>query len=489
MASQTGQDLFTEIHGSPLDPDFVFHANPSIPLVAPQQLGSPVSGAQTDPETQYVGNLLFTEVYGSAPPPGTHFAFNAYPNPPMPPTSPQLLERSCSPASVGFSASTAETGRSRRGNCLRRLPQRSTLTPIARNGGLDIPENIEMIRQLFFGTIQRGSLQNEHYISLGQFEQQWPWVTNFWTRRSEGQYRCKFWKKPSTRSEGQGSRGKNIRRIGSCSARLHIHKEDVVKLIFNHRHNHSLQDLDIVAQPDAIKNHIAGLLRSGVTVKQVEEKVFARGQGPEYRQAIERAGGGNVTTQDIRNMSKALGTYQEDPRRSKTDVTARAIGAELQDVLGELQRCQNLWKSEFVEAQYKGQPSAGIVFAHKESLNTLRDRGCLAVMDSTHKTVRLKWYLFTVFVRDEVGSWIPASFFLTQKQDAEIIEACLRRLIEWCGRLEGWALKYMLTDDSAAEQLAVRNAFGYDPADENPRVQHLLCTKLSWETLKKTHQQ
>ena len=106
-------------------------------------------------------------------------------------------------------------------------------------------------------------------------------------------------------------------------------------------------------------------------------------------------------------------------------------------------------------------------------------------MDSTHKTVRLKWYLFTIFVRDDVGSWIPASFFMTQKQDAEIIEACLRLLIEWCGGLQGWVLKYMLTDDSAAEQLAVRNAFGYDPADENPRVQHLLCTKHSWETLKK----
>jgi hypothetical protein len=46
---------------------------------------------------------------------------------------------------------------------------------------------------------------------------------------------------------------------------------------------HSLQDLDIVAQPEAIKNHIAGLLKCGMTVKQVEEKVFSRGQGPEYR--------------------------------------------------------------------------------------------------------------------------------------------------------------------------------------------------------------
>jgi hypothetical protein len=59
--------------------------------------------------------------------------------------------------------------------------------------------------------------------------------------------------------------------------------------------------------PEAIQNHIAGLLKCGMTAKQVEEKVFSRGQGPEYRQAIERAGGGNLTTQDIRNMSKALG--------------------------------------------------------------------------------------------------------------------------------------------------------------------------------------
>ncbi|KAN0067197.1 hypothetical protein V8E54_014652 [Elaphomyces granulatus] len=131
-----------------------------------------------------------------------------------------------------------------------------------------------------------------------------------------------------------------------------------------------------------------------MTVKHVEEKVFSRGQGPElqYRQAnIERAGGGNLTTQDIRNMSKALGMHREDPRRSKRDATARAMSVEVQEVLDELERHQDSWKSEFVEAQYKGQSSPGIVFAHKESLNTLRDRG-LAIMDSTHKTVRLKWY-------------------------------------------------------------------------------------------------
>jgi hypothetical protein len=114
-----------------------------------------------------------------------------------------------------------------------------------------------------------------------------------------------------------------------------------------------------------------------MTVKQVEEKVFSRGQGPEYRQAIERAGGGNLTTQDIRNMSKALGMHREDPRRSKRDATARAMSAEVQEVLDELERHQDSWKSEFVEAQYKGQSSPGIVFAHKESLNTLRTGAAL----------------------------------------------------------------------------------------------------------------
>jgi len=96
-----------------------------------------------------------------------------------------------------------------------------------------------------------------------------------------------------------------------------------------------------------------------------------------------------------RNMSKALGTYREDPRR----------GAELQEVLGELQQCQNSWKSEFVEAQYKGQPSAGIDFAHKESLNTLRDRGCLEACSYGFDSQNCP-SLFTVFVRDEVGSVI-----------------------------------------------------------------------------------
>ena len=70
----------------------------------------------------------------------------------------------------------------------------------------------------------------------------------------------------------------------------------------------------------------------------------------------------------------------------------------------------------------------------------------------------------TVFVRDEVGS---------QFQDAEVIDAY------GGGGLE----KYMLTDDSA-EQLAVRT-YIIATYDKNPRVQHLLCTKHSWETLKK----
>jgi hypothetical protein len=55
--------------------------------------------------------------------------------------------------------------------------------------------------------------------------------------------------------------------------RLCVEREDV-KLVFYHGHNHTLQDLDIVAQPEAIKSHIAGLLRSGMMVKQVEQKKF-----------------------------------------------------------------------------------------------------------------------------------------------------------------------------------------------------------------------
>lgn len=101
-------------------------------------------------------------------------------------------------------------------------------------------------------------------------------------------------------------------------------------------------------------------------------------------------------------------------------------------------------------------------------------------MDATHDTNRLKWYLFTLMIRDENSSWVPAAHMLLDHQDSDIIAEGLKVLQEWCG--DRWLCAYFLTDDSAAEQSAVRKAF---KENDNAVIEplHLLCRVHSERTL------
>ena len=67
------------------------------------------------------------------------------------------------------------------------------------------------------------------------------------------------------------------------------------------------------------------------------------------------------------------------------------------------------------------------------------------------------------------GMFIPCAHFLASNEDGDIIGAALKVLQEWTGGVHGWKLRYMLTDDSAAEQRGVRLAF----TDQNESVGHL----------------
>jgi hypothetical protein len=62
-------------------------------------------------------------------------------------------------------------------------------------------------------------------------------------------------------------------------------------------------------------------------------------------------------------------------------------------------------------------------------------------------------------VRDKQGMFIPCAHFLASNEDGDIIGAALEVLQEWTGGVHGWKLRYMLTDDSAAEQRDVPLAF------------------------------
>jgi hypothetical protein len=55
--------------------------------------------------------------------------------------------------------------------------------------------------------------------------------------------------------------------------------------------------------------------------------------------------------------------------------------------------------------------------------------------------------------------YVPCAHFLSLNEDGDIIGAALKVLQKWTGGLRGWKLRYILTDDSAAEQRGVRLVF------------------------------
>lgn len=83
-------------------------------------------------------------------------------------------------------------------------------------------------------------------------------------------------------------------------------------------------------------------------------------------------------------------------------------------------------------------------------------------------------------VRDSAGSFIPARHLLTDGEDSNILSLAIRVLKKCCNDgladWKSWRPRYFLTDDSAAEQLAIKKAFRgmYEMGDED-EVIHLLC--------------
>ena len=70
--------------------------------------------------------------------------------------------------------------------------------------------------------------------------------------------------------------------------------------------------------------------------------------------------------------------------------------------------------------------SDGIVFAHSAQLEKLWQYGYLTLIDSTHKTNRYDWRLFTLYIRDGFGCWDVGAHFLASGEDGETVGAALK---------------------------------------------------------------
>jgi hypothetical protein len=71
------------------------------------------------------------------------------------------------------------------------------------------------------------------------------------------------------------------------------------------------------------------------------------------------------------------------------------------------------------------QSTKGIVFAHIEQLKKLECHRWLTLMDSTYKTNRYNWHLFTLYVRNTYGCWNVSAHFFVSNEDADTVAEAL----------------------------------------------------------------
>jgi hypothetical protein len=95
----------------------------------------------------------------------------------------------------------------------------------------------------------------------------------------------------------------------------------------------------------------------------------------------------------------------------------------------------------------------------------------LTLIDSTHKTNRYDWRLFTLYIRDTFGCWDVGAHFLVSNEDCDTISKALKIIRDSYCR---WSPRYILSDQSSIEAKSIKKTFpGMSAGEQECEV--ILC--------------
>ncbi|CAB4408463.1 unnamed protein product, partial [Rhizophagus irregularis] len=98
---------------------------------------------------------------------------------------------------------------------------------------------------------------------------------------------------------------------------------------------------------------------------------------------------------------------------------------------------------------------SGIVFAYPEQLKKLENHEWLTLIDSTHKTNRYDWHLFTLYIRNTYGCWNIGAHFFVSSEDSDTVAEALKKICNYCH----WTPFYILLDQSNVEFKSIKIVF------------------------------
>jgi hypothetical protein len=180
---------------------------------------------------------------------------------------------------------------------------------------LSNPAGLSTWRQRLF------SQDGEIKLFPGEFEEIWPYVTNFWSRHRIGKptddnlnqridtYYCRLFRKQQMESKGQGIRKKGIRVSSQCGMKLQLTKQygpdrTLQYITINHfgpcqEHNHTLEYMDEIKRNQKLMDIVGHEVSNGYQYAAISRTMKGHLR-PEAEQALIDAGGLYFDRQDVK---------------------------------------------------------------------------------------------------------------------------------------------------------------------------------------------
>ncbi|PKY39722.1 hypothetical protein RhiirA4_440230 [Rhizophagus irregularis] len=114
------------------------------------------------------------------------------------------------------------------------------------------------------------------------------------------------------------------------------------------------------------------------------------------------------------------------------------------------------YRVEYYYVSHQSTTTKGIVFTRPVQLEKLQHHGWLTLIDSTHKTNKYDWRLFTLYVRDTYGCWNVGAHFFVSSEDGDTVSEALKIIRNSFCR---WIPRYILSDQSSIEAKGIKKAF------------------------------
>jgi len=322
-------------------------------------------------------------------------------------------------------------------------------------------------------------------FSLQEFESKWKEVDNVWvqfgttkTLKSDSHgwtktYDCRFRKRKTSSARSQDipvekQRKTSAREANLCEAQITVTlKNGVVTVrktyVTGPNHTHDLKASDIIKKPSEV-------------VQFIEAEATKGYRAP----AIKGAAADHFSERQIGVEFLQLENVLYRQHKVRGGLNAPYVGAV--NIVDDLRESLEWLKSKaylvegFEEPEYRG-----FAFATEDNLDILRKSGHFAIMDSTHKTNKHNWKLYTVLVRDAFGTWLPGGHFFVTGEEQNIVGKGLLILKRWA---RSWTPRYFLIDLSSIEENAVNIAFpGIASGEQNVAI--FYCTWHSRKALER----